>query len=216
MIHLEQVSKSFEQQPILHNINMHIAPGEFAFLQGRSGSGKSTLVKLLYRELERDTGSITIDGVSIDKLAKYELRRKMGVIFQSFELLERKTVLENIVLAGQILGRDPDKMEAEAMRLLKRVGLEEKAHVLPTKLSGGQQQRVAIVRALLNKPKIILADEPTGNLDPETASEVLMLMRELREEEGVAMLVITHSQHLIETFAEKSWILKEGGVYERQ
>lgn len=208
--------KGFEQQPVLCHVNLHVAPGEFAFLQGRSGSGKSTLIKLLYRELERDAGSITIDGVPIDTYTKYELRRKMGVIFQSFELLERKTVLENVILAGQVIGRDAKEIEAEALRLLKRVGLQEKAHVLPAKLSGGQQQRVAIVRALLNKPKIILADEPTGNLDPETANEVLMLMRELQQEEGVAMLVITHSEQLLQAFTANSWVLDKGKVYERQ
>ncbi|MEK3797961.1 ABC transporter ATP-binding protein [Peribacillus sp. FSL H8-0477] len=216
MIHLENVSKRFEQESVLCDVNLHVAPGEFAFLQGRSGSGKSTLVKLLYREIERDTGSILIDGVLIETYPKYELRRKMGVIFQSFDLLERKTVLENVMLAGQVIGREAKEIEAEALRLLKRVGLEKKANVRPTVLSGGQQQRVAIVRALLNKPKLILADEPTGNLDPETASEVLRLLRELQQEEGVAMLVITHSEQLVQSFSAKSWVLDKGNVYERQ
>lgn len=198
----------------MEDVHFHLGEGEFAFLQGRSGSGKSTLLRLLYRETECDSGTILIDGQSIDGIPKYVLRRKMGIVFQSFDLLERKTVLENVMLAGRVLGRSRKEIEKEARRLLERAGLSDKLDEFPDRLSGGQQQRTAVVRALLNRPRLILADEPTGSLDEETAFDVLMLMRELHEEEGVSMLVITHSGRLLEQFEAKKWMIEAGGLYE--
>lgn len=213
MIHIEGLSKQFGQRTILQNLHFHLETGEFAFLQGRSGSGKSTLLKLLYRDLGDYTGKITIDSVPIEQIPKYELRRRMGVIFQSFELLERKTVRENVALAGEVLGKTWTEMEPEVHRLLTRVGLQGREDHFPHQLSGGEQQRVAIVRALLNSPRLLLADEPTGNLDPETAREVLQLMKELHEEEQIAMLIVTHSQSLMEQFRAKTWVMENGQVY---
>ncbi|MEK4921118.1 ABC transporter ATP-binding protein [Cytobacillus sp. FSL R5-0569] len=214
MIVLNRVSKSYGDRKVLQDVQFQLQSNEFAFLKGKSGSGKSTLIKLLYREIERDSGDILIDGQEIGQMKKYELRRKMGVVFQSFELLERKTVLENVMLAGKILGKPQKEIENEAVRLLTRVGLVDHLHHFPKQLSGGQQQRTAVARALLNKPKLILADEPTGNLDRETSLEILTLLKELHEEEGVSMLVITHSEQLIQQMNEKSWVIEGGKVYE--
>ncbi|MEK5101269.1 ABC transporter ATP-binding protein [Cytobacillus sp. FSL M8-0252] len=214
MIVLNRVSKSYGDRKVLQDVQFQLQSNEFAFLKGKSGSGKSTLIKLLYREIERDSGDILIDGQEIGQMKKYELRRKMGVVFQSFELLERKTVLENVMLAGKILGKPQKEIDNEAVRLLTRVGLADHLHHFPKQLSGGQQQRTAVARALLNKPKLILADEPTGNLDRETSLEILTLLKELHEEEGVSMLVITHSEQLIQQMNEMSWVIEGGKVYE--
>ena len=214
MIRLRNVSKKYRDTSVLENITGHIAPGEFAFLQGRSGSGKSTLLKLLYRDIEADGGVIEIEGQNNVHIPKHILRRKIGVIFQSFELLEKKTVFENVALAGEILGRNRKEIASEARRLLERVGLAHKMEAYPNELSGGQQQRVAVVRALLNKPKLILADEPTGNLDTETALEVLQLLYELHKEENVAMLVVTHSKQLLQAIQAKHFVMEAGKMSE--
>lgn len=214
MIVIENVSKSYGEQPILDHLHFQLSKGQFAFLQGKSGSGKSTLLKMLYREVEAEAGSIWIDGSSIQDLPKHVLRRQMGIIFQSFELIEQKTVFENIALAGRVVGKSVHEIEQEAMRLLTRVGLAHKKDVFPTQLSGGQQQRVAIVRALLNKPKLLLADEPTGNLDKETALEILQLLKELHEEEQMTMLIVTHSEHLVEGYEASHWVMEAGKIHE--
>lgn len=216
MIRLQSLTKRYGQRTILQNLDFHLGTGEFAFLQGRSGSGKSTLLKLLYRELGDYSGRIEIDSTPIEKIPKYELRRKMGVIFQSFELLERKTVLENVALAGEVIGKSWSQIEPEASRLLARVGLQGMEDCFPAQLSGGEQQRVAIVRALLNRPRILLADEPTGNLDNQTATEVLQLLKELHVEEQMAMLIVTHSEHLLEQFPAKTWIMEQGQVHSHE
>ncbi|WHX30615.1 ATP-binding cassette domain-containing protein [Brevibacillus agri] len=212
MILLENVYKSYGKRVILQDLHLHLEAGEFAFLQGRSGSGKSTLLKLLYREQTDFAGRIEIDAVPIGQIPKFELRRKMGVIFQSFELLPRKTVMENVALAGEVVGKPWAEIEPEANRLLERVGLSHVKDCFPDQLSGGEQQRVAIVRALLNRPRLLLADEPTGNLDNETAFEVLQLLKELHVEENMAMLIVTHSERLIEQFPAKTWIMEQGRV----
>ena len=214
MIRLRNVSKSFKNNLVLEQINGHLAPGEFAFLQGRSGSGKSTLLKLLYRDIEADLGTIEIEGQNILQMPKHLLRRKIGVVFQSFELLEKKTIFENVALAGQILGRDRIEIAYDTQRLLERVGLAHNTNAYPNELSGGQQQRVAVVRALLNKPKLILADEPTGNLDSETALDVIQLLYELHKEEKLAMLVVTHSNELTKAIGAKHFVMEAGKMRE--
>ena len=214
MIVINELVKRYDDKVVLNHVDFTLGTGEFAFLQGKSGCGKTTLLKLLYKEVTNFTGSIHIDGISIDELPKYELRRKMGIIFQSFQLLERKTVMENVLLAGEVLGKDVHDIQPEAIRLLKRVGLEDKHQHYPHQLSGGEQQRVAIVRALLNRPKLLLADEPTGNLDTQTAMEMLQLLKELHEEENMTMLIVTHSEQLMEAFPSKTFMMEAGKVYE--
>lgn len=195
MITLQNVAVAYGETPVLQDVHFALPHGAFAFLRGRSGYGKSTFLKLLYRDVEAQSGELFIDGVPMQQLQKFELRRKMGIIFQSFELIEQKTVLENVLLAGKALGRPLVQITEEAERLLARVGLIDKLHMFPAQLSGGQQQRVAIVRALLNKPKLLLADEPTGNLDEETAADIFQLLYELHQEEQIAMLIVTHQSH---------------------
>lgn len=195
MITLQNVAVAYGEMPVLQDVYFVLPHGAFAFLRGRSGCGKSTFLKLLYRDVEAQSGELFIDGVPMQQLQKFELRRKMGIIFQSFELIEQKTVLENVLLAGKALGRPLAQITEEAERLLARVGLSDKLHMFPAQLSGGQQQRVAIVRALLNKPKLLLADEPTGNLDEETAADIFQLLYELHKEEQIAMLIVTHQSH---------------------
>lgn len=214
MIAVENVTKSYDGKVVLNGLNLMLGKGEFAFLQGRSGCGKTTLLKLLYKEVTDYEGQISIDGSSIEVTPKYVLRRKMGVIFQSFQLLERKTVMENVLLAGEVLGKDIREMQEEAERLLQRVGLSDKYQHYPPQLSGGEQQRVAIVRALLNRPGLLLADEPTGNLDTQTSLEILQLLKELHEEEKMAMLIVTHSEALMAAFPSKTFVMEDGRVYE--
>lgn len=214
MIRIADVSKRYDDIEVLRNIHFQLRKGEFSFLRGRSGSGKSTLLKLLYREMDVDGGLIEINGIPIRAMKKFELRRQMGIIFQSFELIEQKTVIENVMLAGRVLGRPVHEIETEAMRLIERVGLADKINAFPTQLSGGQQQRVAIVRALLNKPSLLLADEPTGNLDNETSDEIMTLLHELHKEENIAMLIVTHSERLLASGAT-CWMMEDGRLYEQ-
>lgn len=214
MIRIADVSKRYDDVEVLRNIQFQLKKDEFSFLRGRSGSGKSTLLKLLYREMDVDGGLIEINGIPIRAMKKFELRRQMGIIFQSFELIEQKTVIENVVLAGRVLGRPLHEIESEAMRLIERVGLADKINAFPMQLSGGQQQRVGIVRALLNKPSLLLADEPTGNLDNDTSDEIMALLHELHKEEDIAMLIVTHSDRLISSGAT-CWIMEDGRLYEQ-
>ncbi|GAB7056385.1 cell division ATP-binding protein FtsE [Paenibacillus sp. Pae15] len=214
MIHIRNVTKRYGERTVLDGVNLHLHAGEFAFLRGRSGSGKSTLLKLLYREIDDFTGDIAIDGQPVGSMPKYELRRKIGVIFQSFELLERKTVLENVELAGEVLGRSEKDTRAQALHLLKRTGLSGKERLFPAQLSGGEQQRVAIARALLVRPAIVLADEPTGNLDKETAAEMFHLLRELQREYGMTMLVVTHADRFVEAVPARTLHMEQGKIYE--
>ncbi|MER1959343.1 MAG: ABC transporter ATP-binding protein [Solibacillus sp.] len=214
MIQMTNVKKCYQDVAVLEQLTFHLEKGQFAFLKGRSGSGKSTLLKLLYREIECDAGEILIDGRSILSIPKFELRRKIGIIFQSFELIEQKTVLENVLLAGKALGHPMNQIQQEAERLLKRVGLEHKKDAFPAQLSGGQQQRVAIVRALLNKPRLIIADEPTGNLDQQTTKEIMDLLYELHNEEQITMLIVTHDERLIQKGA-CIWEMEGGNIHEQ-
>lgn len=211
---MTNVKKCYQDVAVLEQLTFHLEKGQFAFLKGRSGSGKSTLLKLLYREIECDAGEILIDGRSILSIPKFELRRKIGIIFQSFELIEQKTVLENVLLAGKALGHPMNQIQQEAERLLKRVGLEHKKDAFPAQLSGGQQQRVAIVRALLNKPRLIIADEPTGNLDQQTTKEIMDLLYELHNEEQITMLIVTHDERLIQKGA-CIWEMEGGNIHEQ-
>lgn len=214
MIRLQAVTKCYAGSPILSNINFHLFKGEFIFLRGRSGSGKSTLLKALYRDVAIDEGVIEINGQRIEAIPKFELRRQMGIIFQSFELIDQLTVFENVALAGRAIGTDRKTIEREAMQLLNRVGLGHKCDMYPHQLSGGQQQRVAIARALLNKPLILLADEPTGNLDEETAQDIMALLYELQQEQQMTMLIVTHAEHLL-TAQHRVLVMEDGHVYEQ-
>ena len=195
MIKIEGVSKSYGNgAPALSNLNLEIEEGEFVFVVGASGSGKSTFIKLLLKELNPTEGTIVVDNVNLSKLksrgtAKY--RRKVGVVFQDFRLLQDRDVYSNIAFAQRVIGASPREIKKNVARVLSLVGLSEKYRSNPSELSGGEQQRVALARALVNKPQYILADEPTGNLDPENSWEIMKLLEKVNEQ-GTTVIVVTH------------------------
>ena len=199
MIQLYNVFKSYNNTPALVDVSFIIKKGAFVFITGPSGAGKSTLLKLLYRWESYDKGQVLVNGINIGKLKfnkLWQLRRHIGVIFQDYKLLPGKTILENVAFALEIVGADKKTIRYKAWEALKNVGLSHRKDAYPLELSGGEQQRVAIARALVNDPKILLADEPTGNLDPEMASEVLHLF-EKANAEGTTVVFATHSQNIL-------------------
>jgi cell division transport system ATP-binding protein len=214
MIKIENLSKSYNGDLVIKGLNLHIKAGEFIFLQGESGSGKSTFLKLLYRDLEHYDGEIFIQDQPLKRIPRYLTRRMVGTIFQSFELLERKTALENVALAGEVLGRRREDITKEAVYLLEKVGLKGKEDRFPHQLSGGEQQRVAIARSLLNRPKVLLADEPTGNLDPRNAAKIMEILQEINKQDGITMLIVTHSQELVNEFSVRTLQMEDGKVRE--
>lgn len=216
MISVDRLQVAYPETPVLKGVSLKVKAGEFVFLQGKSGSGKSTFLKILYRDIEDFSGDVMIDGRSIKEMPRYMTRRIVGTIFQSFELLDRKTALENVMLAGEVIGRQKAEIHAEALLLLDKVGLKGKEHRFPHQLSGGEQQRVAIARALLNRPKILLADEPTGNLDPENAINILALLKEINTQDGITMLIVTHSEELVRAFPARTIVIKDGVILESE
>ncbi len=214
MIEFIDVTKSYEktQQDALHNVNLFIDKGEFVFLVGRSGAGKSTFIKLLQRELDPTSGTVKIKNHDIGKLTKKEipyLRRKIGVVFQDFRLLENKNVFENVAYAMEIIGRPESKIKKKVPLALEMVGLSDKAERYPNELSGGEQQRVAIARAIINNPSILICDEPTGNLDPETSREIMKLLDEINRH-GTTIVVVTHDAGMVNQMKKRLLVL-EGG-----
>jgi cell division transport system ATP-binding protein len=166
----------------------------------------------LYRDLENYEGEIWINEKPLKRTPKYLTRRTVGTIFQSFELLDRKTAMENVALAGEVLGKNDTEIKSEATLLLDKVGLKGKEDRFPHQLSGGEQQRVAIARALLNRPKVLLADEPTGNLDPKNAVKIMELLQEINQKEGITMLIVTHSKELVDAFSARTLHMVDGQV----
>ncbi|KYZ76226.1 polar amino acid ABC transporter ATP-binding protein [Anaerosporomusa subterranea] len=227
MIHITCLNKFFGQHHVLKNIDLTIEQGKVFVIIGPSGSGKSTLLRCInYLETYSD-GEITIDGkpmgrklikgqsVEIPASELNQARQDVGMVFQSFNLFPHKTVLQNITMAPQSLkGMSAAEAEALAMQLLKKVGLEEKAHVLPYNLSGGQKQRVAIARALAMQPKVMLFDEPTSALDPEMVGEVLQVMKQLAKE-GMTMVIVTHEMRFAKDAADQVLVLDNGIIIER-
>ncbi|GEK34881.1 cell division ATP-binding protein FtsE [Kurthia sibirica] len=217
MLEFRNITKNFGESVILHEVNAIFHKGSFHFICGESGSGKSTILKLINQEIAAEKGDILWQGQPLKSYEKFKLRRQIGVVFQSFELIHHMTVLENILLAGRALGKNRQALLQRAMKLLTRVGLNGKIEAYPEQLSGGQMQRVAIVRAILNKPLLLLADEPTGNLDRKAASDVMNLLYELHREEQMTMIVVTHSEEVLAQFTQaQRWYVKEGDFYEQE
>ena len=189
---------------VLNNVNISINSDEFVYLIGKTGSGKSSLLKTLYGELMLKSGEGSVVGFDLTKIKRKDipkLRRKLGVIFQDFQLLTDRSVLKNLMFVMGASGwKDKNKMRQRAKEVLQLVGLEQKIDAMPFALSGGEQQRVSIARALLNQPKLILADEPTGNLDPETSEEIMQLLIAVAKEENHAVLMATHDFHMMDKF----------------
>jgi cell division transport system ATP-binding protein len=213
VIHLYHVSKRYSPQSLaLADVTLAVEKGEFVFLTGPSGAGKTTLLKLIFRDELPSEGQILVNGRNITALPPHQipyLRRTIGVVFQDFKLLPRKTILENVTLVLRILGLQRRERRARAYRVLRMVGLQHKLRSFPQELSGGEKQRVAIARALINEPVILLADEPTGNLDPDLAQEIMDLFREINGR-GTTVMVATHDRELIQRMGRRTLILERG------
>ena len=214
MIRLSDVVKEYESgTTALKGISLRIEDGEFVFLVGPSGSGKSTIIKLLTGEIVPTSGQIAVNGFSLTNIAERQipLLRSVGVIFQDFRLIEKKTVYENLGFAMRAVGSSPREIKKRIPYVLELVGLEEKTDRYPNELSGGEQQRVAIARALINNPSTIIADEPTGNLDPARSLEIMRLLERINQL-GTTMVVVTHEKDLVNQFKKRVVTLEQGVI----
>jgi cell division transport system ATP-binding protein len=215
MIQLFHVSKTFPPNyRALTDIDLEINKGEFVFLAGPSGAGKSTLLKLLFRQEEPSEGQILIDGKNVTRLASRgvaRLRQKIGLVFQECKLLPNLTVLENVALAAEVVGMSKKESQTKAYQLLQELGLKERYDSKPLSLSGGEQQRVAIARALVNDPMLVLADEPTGNLDADIADETMRLLFKIRDK-GTTIVVATHDLNMINRYGTRVVLLQHGAL----
>ena len=215
MIEFTDVVKSYsEGNYALNGVNMQIEDGEFCFLVGPSGSGKSTIIKMITGELKPTSGTVHVNGYSLERIRKREipyLRRTVGVVFQDFRLIENMTVYENVAFAMRVIGSREREIKERVPYVLELVGLTDKQHRHPGELSGGEQQRLAIARALVNNPSTIIADEPTGNLDPAMSVEIMSLLQEINNL-GTTMLVVTHAKDLVERFANRTIVINDGVI----
>ena len=215
MIEFTNVVKSYsEGNTALNSISMQIEDGEFCFLVGPSGSGKSTIIKLITGELKPTSGNVHVNGYSLERIRKREipyLRRTIGVVFQDFRLIPNMTVYENVAFAMRVIGARNREIKERVPYVLELVGLTSKENRHPGELSGGEQQRLAIARALVNNPSMIIADEPTGNLDPAMSLEIMSLLQEINNL-GTTMLVVTHAQDLVELFNKRTIVIDDGVI----
>ena len=215
MIEFTNVTKSYSVgTKALKGVSMQIEDGEFAFLVGPSGSGKSTIIKLITGELKPTSGTVHVNGYSLGRIRKREIpymRRTVGVVFQDFRLIENKTVYDNVAFAMRVIGAREREIRERVPYVLDLVGLETKSRRHPGELSGGEQQRLAIARALVNNPSTIIADEPTGNLDPARSLEIMSLLQEINNL-GTTVLVVSHDQHLVELFGKRVIAIDDGLV----
>ncbi len=213
------ISKQYEHDVVaLHNVNVEILKGEFVFLVGQSGAGKSTFMKMLLKEEEPTTGKLFVDGQDVTTLHHRripKLRRKMGVVFQDFRLLPNKTVYENIAYAMEILGARTKDIRRHVSSILSLVAISQKAKHYPHQLSGGEQQRVSIARAMINKPPLLIADEPTGNLDPETSREIMKLLSQINRR-GTTVLMATHDKEIVNQMQRRVITLDKGLIVSDQ
>ena len=215
MIAMDHIYKHYSTGvDALNDISIRIDKGEFVFVVGKSGSGKSTFIKLLLKELDPSSGRLFVGGRQVTRLKRKQIsmyRRKIGVVFQDFRLLKNKTVFENVAFAQQIIGMTKRQIARTVPIMLEMVGLDGKAGAYPQELSGGEQQRVAIARALINQPTILLADEPTGNLDPQTAWDIMMLLQEVNKT-GTTVVVVTHNNDIVDIMQKRVITLDEGSL----
>lgn len=218
MIQLHNVSMAYQKDAsALNNVNLHIGKGEFVFLTGPSGAGKTTLLRLLYAALEPSRGQVLIDGQNVSRLPASQipyLRRSIGVVFQDFKLLQNRTVFENVAITLEVLGWGRADIGKKTMHILKQMGIESKFNLTTQRLSGGEQQRVALARALVNDPKILLADEPTGNLDDANKNQILSIFKEANVR-GTTVVVATHDRRLIEQSHKRLVTLNKGEIVEQ-
>ncbi len=215
MIRLIDIHKAYDNGTrALKGVNLRIDDGDFVFLVGPSGSGKSTILKLLTAEIAPTEGRLMVNGYNLNNITPRQvpyLRRTLGVIFQDFRLIEKKTVYENLTFAMRVVGASPREIRKRIPYVLELVGLEKKKDMRPDQLSGGEQQRVAIARALVNNPSMIIADEPTGNLDPQRSLEIMLLLGRINEL-GTTVLVVTHEKELVNRFSKRVVAIESGRI----
>lgn len=214
LIRIKNVEKRYKNGvTAIYDLNLAIEKGAFVFVIGGSGSGKSTLIKMLYREEKPSKGQIIVGGLDVAKLRNkkvYKLRRKLGIVFQNYRLLEKQTVYENVAFALEVIGAPQDEIRQKVLKALEDVGLKNKIHNYPDQLSGGEQQRVAIARAIVNDPKLLLCDEPTGNLDPEKSMEIMLVLDDINKNRGTTIIMATHDKDIVDKMKKQVIILKDG------
>ncbi|MBR5516794.1 MAG: cell division ATP-binding protein FtsE [Firmicutes bacterium] len=214
MIKFEHVTKTYRTNVGLDDVSVDINKGDFVFLVGPSGAGKSTFIKLILKEIDADKGSILVDGKDVTKLSNREipeLRRKIGTVFQDFRLLPKKTVFENVAFAMEVLHKSKKQIRKQVPQILSLVGITDKAHKYPEELSAGEQQRVAIARAIINNPMVLIADEPTGNLDPDTAAEIMDLLEQINLR-GTTIVMVTHAKDIVDRMKKRVIAIEKGNI----
>ncbi|WP_026694402.1 cell division ATP-binding protein FtsE [Peribacillus kribbensis] len=215
MIEMSQVNKTYPNGvTALNGINIKIDKGEFVYVVGPSGAGKSTFIKLMYREEKPTTGTITVNGVQLSKLRNTRVplfRRNLGVVFQDYKLLPTLTVFENVAYAMEVVEEHPKDIKKRVMEVLDLVGLKHKARMLPTELSGGEQQRVSIARSIVNSPQVVIADEPTGNLDPETSWEIMNILEAINNR-GTTVVMATHNRDIVNNLKRRVIAIESGRI----
>lgn len=214
MINFAHVTKTYRTNVGLDDVSVHINKGDFVFLVGPSGAGKSTFIKLILKEINPDSGSIIVDGKEITTLSNREvpeLRRKVGTVFQDFRLLPKKTVFENVAFAMEVLHKSKRQIRKQVPQILSLVGIADKAHKYPEELSAGEQQRVAIARAIVNNPTVLIADEPTGNLDPVTAAEIMDLLEQINLR-GTTIVMVTHAKDIVDRMKKRVIAIEKGKI----
>ena len=213
LIRIKNVEKKYNGVTAIYDLSLDIEKGSFSFVIGGSGSGKSTLIKMLYREEKPTKGQIIVGGLDVAKLKNkkvYKLRRKLGIVFQDYRLLPKLTVYENVAFALEVIGAKKDEIRVKVLKALEDVGLKNKIHNYPDQLSGGEQQRVAIARAIVNDPKLLLCDEPTGNLDPDMSMEIMKVLEDINNNRGTTIIMATHDRDIVNTMKKQVITLKEG------
>lgn len=221
-IKIKDVTKQYRNGvTAIYDLNLSIKKGEFVFIIGGSGSGKSTLFKMLYREEKPTRGEIIVGGLNVGRVRNskvYKIRRRLGIVFQDYRLLPKSTVYENVAFALEVIGAKTEEIHQKTLRALELVGLKGKIRNYPDQLSGGEQQRVAIARAIVNEPKLLLCDEPTGNLDPEKSIEIMHVLENINETLGTTIIMTTHDKEIVDRMQKRVVVLKDGrlvGDYEK-
>lgn len=214
VIELSNISLSYENRQVLKGVNFKLRNGEFCYLIGPTGIGKSSILKMLYRDVEPDSGTVRVTDMPVNKLSMKQvpmLRRKLGIVFQDFQLLQDRNVFENVAFALQVTGEKPKFIKQRVLEVLSMVGLSHRSKNMPSDLSGGEQQRVVIARALANEPRILLADEPTGNLDPKATKDIMEVLKHINNR-GTAVLMITHDYSIVKKYPYRTVRILDGKV----
>lgn len=213
-IELKHVNKTYKNGiTAIADMNVEVAKGEFVFVIGLTASGKSTFIKMLYREERPTSGSVYVGGLNVGKIRNgrvFKLRRKIGIVFQDFKLLPKLTVYENVAFALECIGLKGQDIRPKVMSALERVGLKDKVRSFPGELSGGEQQRVCIARAIVNEPKLLICDEPTGNLDPETSKEIMKVIDKINKDLGTTIIMATHDKEIVNRMKKRVLVINHG------